>query len=282
MPRSIRRSIQGRYCRLTALLVVSVIAAIRAAPAIAQPAAQGLRLYVFDCGIITNTDPAPYGLKGEHLIWDMAVPCFLVVHPKGTLLWDTGLGDSNAATRPPRYTPGSRTLKAQLAEIGYAPEQITYLALSHAHQDHTGNANDYAGSTLLMQKAEYDTMFTEKANTTNYKALKDSKKNLLTGQYDVFGDGTVVLIPTPGHTPGHQVLFVKLAKTGPIVISGDLYHWTAERTLDRMASREREQGQTKASRDALEAFMKKNGAQLWVQHDLAENAKLDKSPKYYD
>jgi hypothetical protein len=83
-------------------------------------------------------------------------------------------------------------------------------------------------------------------------------------------------------TPGHQVLFVKLAKTGPVVISGDLYHWAAERALDRMAPREREQGQTKASRDALEAFMTKNKAQLWVQHDLAENAKLDKSPKYYD
>jgi N-acyl homoserine lactone hydrolase len=272
--------------RITTAFVACVAIAMGAFTIHAQPAVTAPRLYVMDCGIITNTDPAPYGLAGEKVIWDMAVPCYLIVHPKGTLLYDTGLGDNDskytAANRPPRYTPGSRSLKTQLAEIGYTPDKITYLALSHSHQDHTGNSQDYAASTWLVQQAEYDIMFTEKANTANYALLKDAKKVMLKGDHDVFGDGTVILKHTPGHTPGHQVLYVKLTKTGGVVLTGDLYHWLAEHTLDRMSPREREAGQTKASRDALDEFMKKNKAQLWVGHDLLEFSKRDRSPKFYE
>jgi glyoxylase-like metal-dependent hydrolase (beta-lactamase superfamily II) len=97
----------------------------------------------------------------------------------------------------------------------------------------------------------------------------------------VFGDGTVILKSTPGHTPGHQSLFVKLAKTGPIVLSGDLYHYPAERTLNKIPVRDN-QAQTAASRAAIEDLLRKSGAKLWIQHDIIANARLKKSPMYYD
>ena len=91
-----------------------------------------------------------------------------------------------------------------------------------------------------------------------------------------------MLKATPGHSPGHQVLFLKLAKTGPVVVSGDLYHYPEERTLNRIPTFEADERQTAASRASLDAFMKKAGAQLWIQHDFNGNAKLKKAPGYYE
>jgi N-acyl homoserine lactone hydrolase len=111
------------------LLCGSVFSITALAQSTAPPVVKSPRLYVFDCGVITNRDPTPYGVGDQHLIWHMAVPCFLVVHPRGTLLWDTGLGDSNLDTRPGRYTPGLRSLRDQLEELGYTRSEITYLAI---------------------------------------------------------------------------------------------------------------------------------------------------------
>lgn len=130
------------------------VTGIVVSPLAEQSGTDTLKLYMFDCGTITNANTAQYHLEKDHVIATMAVPCYLIVHPKGSLLWDTGVGDSNGDTRLSRYTPGSRTLKAQLSEVGYSPDKITYLALSHSHADHTGNANDYSSSTLLIQKAD--------------------------------------------------------------------------------------------------------------------------------
>jgi N-acyl homoserine lactone hydrolase len=98
----------------------------------------------------------------------------------------------------------------------------------------------------------------------------------------VFGDGTVVIKPAPGHTPGHQVLFLKLANTGPIVLSGDLYHYPEQIKLNRFYANNFDTDGVRVSREALEAFMKKTGAQLWIQHDFRANQKLKKSPGYYE
>jgi N-acyl homoserine lactone hydrolase len=232
---------------------------------------------------------------------DMSVACYLVVHPKGALMWDVGAvpdGDikPEGATKRyrillpngnERFVTATRTLKAQLAAAGYTPADINYLALSHYHYDHTANANLFAGATWLVRQVERDVMFPEKPNDltrpATYADLRTSKTVIIkTDDYDVFGDGTVVLKLAPGHTPGHQVLFVKLAKTGPVVISGDLYHYPEERKLHRVPTFDVDPAQTAASRAALEAFLKKTGAQLWIQHDLAANAKMKKAPGYYE
>jgi N-acyl homoserine lactone hydrolase len=117
----------------------------------------------------------------------------------------------------------------------------------------------------------------------NYSALRNSKTILITkDEYDVFGDRTVVIKSAPGHSPGHQVLYLKLAKTGPILLSGDLYHYPEERKLHRLPTTEFNVEQTFASRAAIETFLKKTGAQLWIQHDFMANAKLKKAPAYYE
>ncbi len=258
-----------------------------------------VRVYVFDCGKLEGGDPARFSLKREEMATtDMSVACYLVSHPKGTLMWDVGAVPDTDVTSPgkttryhivlpngnERFVTTTQKLKAQLGSVGYVPSDINYLALSHYHYDHTANANLFAGATWLVRQAERDVMFPQKPNDLTrpdtYSALRTSKTTIIkTDDYDVFGDGSVVLKLTPGHTPGHNVLFVKLAKTGPVVISGDLYHYPEERSLHRVPTFDVDPKQTAASRDA---FMKAANAQLWIQHDFAATAKMRKAPAYYD
>ena len=122
-----------------------------------------------------------------------------------------------------------------------------------------------------------------RSDPANYSDLKTSKTILLDkDEWDVFGDGSVVIKSTPGHTPGHNVLFLKLKKTGPVVLSGDLYHYPEERTLNRLPVADFNKEQTAASRAELERYLKRTGAQLWIEHDIIANAKLKKAPAFYE
>jgi N-acyl homoserine lactone hydrolase len=273
---------------LLAVTLVTVSARARTAADSAPPKVKSVRLYIMDGGLLKDQPAQSYELTPDQVTTtDMSVPVFLIVHPKGTLLWDTGLGDQfvGGKVQPANKTwHVQQTVRDQLKAIGYTPEMITYLAISHSHGDHTGNANDYASATWLVQGPERNLMFGEKPPRTYdaYKALKDSRTKILAGDYDVFGDGTVVIKSTPGHTPGHQSLFIKFAKHRPVVLSGDLYHFPQERTLDKVPTFEFNKEQTRASRKALEAFLQQTGAELWIQHDILADAKLLKSPKYYE
>jgi len=252
-----------------------------------------VRLYVFDCGVIKGLGPALFGFKKEDLATtDLAVPCYLVADPKGTLMWDVGvIPDTAFKTDNETVTQGvstaTRTLRSQLAQIGYSPADITYLAVSHYHSDHVANCNEFASSTWLVRSAERDAMFAAKppplVNPAVYSELKTSKTVLLTtDEYDVFGDRKVIIKSAPGHTPGHQVLIVKLANAGTIVVAGDLYHFQQERGTNIVPTFEYNKEQSLASRAMIEEYVKKNGAQLWIEHDYMGNAKLKKSPDYYD
>ena len=263
---------------------------------------RSVRLYVFDCGVLHNSDMSRFNLKKEDVITtDMSMACFLIAHPKGNLIWDTGAIPDDSWTPTGRMVTQrvtlpdgqvreadvDKSLRAQLAQIGYSPSDIDYLALSHYHYDHTGNANEFAGATWLVRQADRDAMFGGKYSgslqPSTFSALRKSKTIVLKNdEYDVFGDGSVIVKSAPGHTQGHQVLFVKLAKTGGVVLSGDLYHYPAEKTLDRVPTFEFSQEQTRASRVAVDSFLKKTGAQLWIQHDFEGNAKLKKSPAFYE
>jgi glyoxylase-like metal-dependent hydrolase (beta-lactamase superfamily II) len=255
---------------------------------------KSLRLYVFDCGSLDIPDTSVYQLKKEELATTkMSVPCFLIAHPRGTLMWDVGaVPDSSfkpdGTHTPLRYATSTKRLTDQMREIGYAPQDITYLSLSHFHWDHIGNANLFAPTaTWLVRKLERDIMFGDppspRTQPENYSGLKNSKTTIISkADYDVFGDGSVVLKSTPGHSPDHQVLFLKLAKTGPVLLSGDLYHYPEERKLKKTPTTEFNAQQTVASRAAVEDFLKKSGAQLWIQHDFTAVAKLKKSPQFYE
>ena len=272
-------------------LVLSIFAGLFAWSATPQTASP-VKLYIFDCGTLKSGNPDVLLARGVTTT-DMSVTAYLVVHPRGTLLWDTGVIPDDLiqpeGTIEARATV-QKTVRSQLAEIGYKPSDITYLALSHNHYDHSANANSFAGSTWLVQKAERAAMFpdTPPQNPSNaasrFSALKNSKSVLLDGDYDVFGDGSVMIVATPGHTPGHQSLLVNLRNTGPVVLSGDLYHYPAERTLKdftpfaALGNAEMEV----ASKAKMETLLKEKKATLWIQHDILAYAQLKKSPAFYD
>jgi N-acyl homoserine lactone hydrolase len=260
-----------------------------------------VRLYVLDGGIL-ESDPARYRLTARDVeTTELSVAAYLIVHPKGTLLWDAGAvpdADWTPTGKPVRHQlvlPNKQErlvtlrmpLGQQLTSIGYSPANVTHLALSHYHWDHTANANAFAAATWLVPQAERDEMFAEtpfgNARPTTYASLRNSRTVVLASEeHDVFGDGRVILKRAPGHTPGHQVLFVRLDRTGGVVLSGDLYHYAEERTLGRLPTFEFNEEQTRAARQSVDAFLKRLGAQLWIQHDLPAHAKLRKAPAYYD
>ena len=257
------------------------------------------RLYVLDCGKIMVANGDSMGFKpGELATANMVTPCFLIVHPRGTLMWDTGeIPDSAFKSGVTPQTAGAftvdRPLLPQLAAIGYAPADITYLALSHYHGDHVANANAFARSTWIVQKGDRDAIFAPRVDTKGklgavadaayFTDLAKSKTMLLKGEdHDVFGDGTVVIKFTPGHTPGHQSLFLKLPKTGPVLLSGDLYHYPEEITYKRIPPFDSDKEQTAKSRAMIEEFVKTNHAQLWIQHDYTTGIKRKIAPDFYE
>lgn len=286
--------------RMPAVLIMAalaIVAAAAASPTAAQhrppKPPRTLRLYVFDCGVIRGLDPALFNFKKEEVATtDFAVPCYLIVHPKGTLMWDVGVIPDSAfkddgAPVTQGVSTATKPLKAQLAEIGYSPSDITYLAHSHYHSDHIANSNEFADATWLVRQVERDAMFAEKppalVNPALYSELKNSKTIILTtDEYDVFGDGSVIIKSAPGHTPGHQVLILKLAKTGKVMLAGDLYHYPEERKLSRVPTFEYNKEQSLASRAMIEDYVRKTGTQLWIEHDFIANSKLKKAPAYYD
>jgi N-acyl homoserine lactone hydrolase len=281
--------------QLLMLLLITALVTVPFGAAVAEstkPPAS-LRLYVFDCGKLDIPDITPYQLKRDEIATNvMSVPCFLVVHPKGTLMWDVGavpdrLIPQGGTGTLRQYGSSGKRLTDQLGVIGYTPKDITYLALSHYHWDHVGNANLFARSTWLVRRLEREIMFADppspRTEPENFSALKNSRTIIIrTSDYDVFGDGSVMIKSAPGHSPDHQVLFLKLAHTGPVLLSGDLYHYPEERTLQRVPKTDYSPAQTVVSRASIEAFLMQSRAQLWIQHDFIGNTKLKKAPEYYD
>ena len=282
------------FRRIAFIVVTLAVAILSLAAARQRPApVKTLRLYVFENGSIKGLDPKLFNFTREELKEvDFTNTSYLIVHPKGTLMFDAGaVEDSHFKGDGAPVTEGIMTatkpLLPQLAAAGYKPSDITFFAMSHYHSDHTANANAFAGATWIVQKAERDFMFGDKPQgiiqPAQYSALKTAKTKVLNNEdLDVFGDRTVVVKSAPGHTPGHQVLFVKLPKMGPVLLAGDLYHYPEERTTGRVPTFEFNVDQSKASRAKIELFIKEQQALLWIEHDIATHAKLPKSPAYVE
>jgi glyoxylase-like metal-dependent hydrolase (beta-lactamase superfamily II) len=283
---------------LAVFSALTLVACSGKAPATAEAAAAappaGPRLYVLDCGTISPMDPALFSLKKEEIKGDahFVSPCYLIVHPKGTLAWDVGqvpdakIKEDGSEAVEQDILKATRRLSTQLAALGHPIDSIDFVAMSHYHADHTANANAFAKSTWIVQQAEYDMMFKDGdvgiRSPETYKDLKDARRITLNGaDHDVFGDGTVVVKTAPGHTPGHQILFLKLAHFGPLLLAGDLYHLPEERTLDRVPTFDFDAAITRATRVKVEQFLKDSGAQMWIQHDPPTYAALKKAPEYY-
>ena len=256
----------------------------------AEPSEAPLRLYVLDCGTLLVDDVSMFNLSEEEAgTRELFVPCYLIDHPQGKLLWDLGL-PLDVITGDYSIDGGSmsleRSVEEQLAELGLQKADIDYVAVSHLHFDHCGQINEFADRKHIMQRAEHEAAFADPLTVPFYEPqwysdLADADVMLIDGDHDVFGDGKVVLRLTPGHTPGHQILFVDLEQTGPLVLSGDLYHYPANRTLRRPPSFNVDAEQTLASMEETEAFLEQTGATLWIEHDAILAATLARAPEFY-
>ncbi len=266
---------------------------VQSAELVPKPVVTSPRVYVLDCGTLVYNKPESYNLKREEVQdTNMACTCYLVLHPKGALLFDTGLPDSIIGR--PLYENVVRgyaqlklnTLKGQLADIGYAPEDINILVLSHLHWDHTGNVHYFTNAKLLIAKEEYDAGFrTDLPAGGPYRyneyGFMASRAQMIPKDYDVFGDGTVKILSTPGHTKGHVSLYVKLKNTGGVVLTGDLFHYKEELTLGRMPEPEKTSG-TVESRQRIVDFVKATNSQLWIGHSMEFFKNIRKAPSWYD
>jgi N-acyl homoserine lactone hydrolase len=251
----------------------------------------GPKLYVFDCGLIELGDLKMFNLAAEESpVRQLFVPCYLVEHPRGRLLFDGGLPKTVADSPGAVAIEGGslvydRWIVDQLAEMGLSPADIDLAAYSHLHFDHAGAANHFVESEVLMQRAEWDAAFSDNAtfvDTALFDGLKKARITLIEGDHDVFGDGTVRLLFAPGHTPGHQLLMLRLEHTGPVLISGDLYHTRANRKLRRVPTFNDDVEQTLQSMEQVEALLSETGANLWIAHDKALAESLNKAPRFYD
>jgi N-acyl homoserine lactone hydrolase len=252
-----------------------------------------MKLYVLDGGRIEVLDWAPYQPDAEPGLrrW-LSDSCYLIVHPQGTLVWDTGLSDSLHGNPDGFTIPGmavfhvDNPLGEQLAAVGHPAGEIDYLAISHFHPDHVGNVDLFGKATLLVQDDDHAAAFGSCPgdfgfDPTTYATLRDSPTVLLHGDHDVFGDGSVVLKRLPGHTPGSQSLLVRLPDTGSVLISGDLVHSVDNWTRRVVPTLNLDPEETVRSYQAAEQVIASENAAMWVQHDLDQQSALRHAPEYY-
>jgi N-acyl homoserine lactone hydrolase len=203
------------------------------------------------------------------------VRCYLVDHPGGLLLWDAGLPEAALATDPLALSGWSKRITApllpSLGELGIAPRDITYAGFSHLHIDHAGNANAFAGSTVLLGAREHAHAFGPDARNpyrpADYAPLRESRTILVDDRYDVFGDGAVVIVAAPGHSPGHQVLVLTLPGQEPLILVGDAFYAPEDLARRRIPQWNSDPAESFRSMDRIEQMAAEIGARLLIHHD---------------
>ena len=254
----------------------------------AAPAKAGVeKLYILNCGEGTAGDISRWspGVNvGKSM--DFVDNCYLIKHSQGWFLWDTGIPDAVAdmpnglAPADPRSVTWHRPkkLSAQLEQLGVKPSDIKAMAISHTHPDHIGNVEMFPNTMLYVQKAEYD--WPGANNAPRFKGEHPVTK--LEGDRDVFSDGSIVILSTPGHTPGHQSLLVKLPKTGEVILSGDAVHFRSNWENRGVPANNFSKEETLVSMQKIADHLAQDKATLWINHDKAQRDTLKMSPEFYE
>lgn len=274
--------------------IMTIAAALAlAAPALAQekPASATLSLTRLDCGTVrvnrlnAFSDTAAYPGQSR----DLTVGCYLIRHGDQLMLWDLGLptalkdaafstdGDMSATVR--------RSLVEQLAELDIKPDDVDVVGVSHFHFDHIGQLPDFPAAKLYIGKRDWDLL-----TQSEPPAFLDPKPfarwiggggtvEPVTRDKDIFGDGRVVMLDMPGHTPGHHVLLVRLAHMGSVLLSGDQAHFQENYDSNGVPEFNTDRAQTLASFDRFKALAKNLGATVIIQHEPRDLAKLPAFPK---
>lgn len=273
--------------KITLALAIAVLVPF-GQTALAQSEKPGVeKIYIMNCGEGVAGDIgrwSPGVNEGQSM--DFVDTCYLIKHKQGWFLWDTGIPDAVAAM-PNGLAPADpkavtwkrpKTLASQLEQIGVKPADVKAMGVSHTHPDHIGNVEMFPQATLYVQKAEYDW-----PGANNEPRFKPSHPvELLSGDKDVFGDGSLTILSTPGHTPGHQSLLVKLPKTGAVVLSGDAVHFRSNWENRRVPVNNVSKDQSLASMQKIADKLTKEKAQLWINHDKAQRDSQKMSPEFYE
>jgi N-acyl homoserine lactone hydrolase len=257
------------------------------------------KLFRLDCGRSLANDESVW-TPGENVgrSIEFSSTCWLIKHGSEWLLWDTGVPESahddprGWSTLPKLIVYHlDKTLRDQLAEIGLKPGDIALVAVSHTHGDHIGNTGLFSNSTILMQRAEYSWISSPDGPNDNVnqlmalaRELLGTPKNLqlIDGDTDVFGDGSVMLVSTPGHTPGHQSLLVHLKNSGFIILSGDVVHSEENFEKNIVPSLNTNKQESLASMEKIRQMIAAYKAALFINHDQKQEEKLRLLPAFYD
>ena len=265
-----------------------------AAAAPASASEPVVKLWRLDCGQVKNGDLGmfadSFALDGKRK--DIVISCYLIRHGDDYLLWDTGFG-AELAGREEEPIPGvkvslARTLVDQLRQIGVKPEQVRHVAISHMHYDHSGQADSFPKATLLMGAEDLAILSTNPKNPLLEPQRFDpwlkgnAPKEGVSGDKDIYADGSVVMLTLPGHTPGHHGLLVRLKNKGPVLISGDLYHVAEQVPLNAVPKFNMDRVQTLSSQQRFGAIAQALKPTVIIAHEPADVAKLPKFPESAD
>ena len=258
--------------------VAAAMALMLAAPAAAQSG--DLKLWRLDCGSIHVSDfdvfSDTYLYPGQPK--QLTSSCYLVKNGDRYLLWDTGVAGPE---KDGVFTVDRKVrVVEQLQQIGVATDAVTFVGISHYHNDHTGQAADFPKATLLMGSGDWDVVkdMPDRAPRFAPWISGGSKVDPVRRDRDVFGDGKVTILDMPGHTPGHKALLVRL-KSGPVLLTGDLYHATEQVPNRGVPSFNTNRADTLASFDRFAAIAKSTGAKVIIQHEAKDIAKLPAFPQ---
>ncbi len=264
----------------TGALVLAACAPLPASQTPPTPATgPEVTLSRLECGTSVTNDVGrfsdTYAMDGVKI--PFVFSCYLIRHGNDYLLWDSGHAMSAGAPAP------KVSLVDQLAQAGIRPEQIKYLGISHYHNDHIGQAASFPQATLLIGKGDWDVVSSPKPVGTNPSFLTPwltlgSKVEPVPLDKDVFGDGRVIMLTTPGHTPGHHSLLVKLAQTGPVLLTGDLAHFHENYERNGVPSFNTSRAETLASLDRFKKIAATLKATVVLQHDARDVGKLPAFP----
>lgn len=271
---------------LAALAVLFALSGQAAPPARPAPDVELRRL---DCGRLVDQDLAPYNdtmaLDGQR--GSLVVPCYLIRHGRDWMLWDTGLPHRflGLAPKAPDGAVLSQPVDAWLVRLGLTHAAITRIGISHYHWDHTGQMALFPKAELLIGKADWEAVRGNKAMPGLERepfarwTSGGGKVTPVAGDLDVFGDGSVVILTLPGHTPGHQGLLVRLPRTGPVLLTGDLAHTASNYRDDGVPSFNTDRADTLASLARFKAIARNLKATVVIEHVSEDVAKLPAFPE---
>src|SRR5580698_1801506 len=279
-----QRAIQGKKTMNKILATLTAGASLLAVSLATSAQAADVSIARMDCG--TSQPPVTvnerfsdtYAFPGLKLTFVFS--CYLIKHGDEYMMWDTG----HAMTMP-NVAP-KVSLVDQLAKINVTPDQIKYVGISHYHADHTGQVASFPKATLLIGAKEWDAISAPKpAEGVNYKPFEswikgDSKVEPQALDKDVFGDGSVIMLRTPGHTPGHSSLLVKLEQLGPVILSGDAVHFRENYDSDGVPAFNNDRAQTVASIERIKKILANLKGTLIIQHDVRDVSKLPEFPAF--